>query len=811
MSFSAQEFMLARQKCRQWVPLITQQFRLRHVYQIIGFNLCPETAGSFYFTLHLTTMCAPFYTSEHLKNPHPKWEELNLKDMPNGSASCVVLRIWQHDDNGADKIVLTWGVHFSGLCYIGHKIADIQPKYFKNQSVIFYMQGGFYTSHLAVKTGLRKPIPFIKNLNLIDTLRSKVIYKRIAINAGRHEIQNSYNIEKLRRLQYLQIQIRKKGADVQNIRDKINVLNSYNVGSERENPALETVSSSSLSSVRYAPQLLTMNSLNKMLKEKPTTLQKQKMAKISRDIEVAKFKARLLSQEKDKKSVMIRASKQKYLEIMEENGERESDLMENYRILSKGSEKLKEYKKNILQHREMYSNIHVQLQQRRCQLLKQLSGIYPIDKTPDDKFSILGIHLPNSDVLADCSDTGLSVALGYIAHILIMISTFLQVPLRYPVTNYGSRSYITDNISSLLPDKDKDFPLFTRGKDKVQFTYAVYLLNKNLAQFRWLLGMNTADLRATLRNLLTFLQGPIDLSLRTALGAPPDQLPSNDSSTLVSLQRFGSISNISDPILDCIKNENRIKRSSSPPRKSPKKSSSLRCRSSECGKGLSEILAIPEAYLNKQISSDSFRNYMRTDRHLVEHDGGEDCCGRITPPATANNSFTNLIKITAGTEENSCDTANESPGITNIEQGTEALDSPTKLSTIISKTIKIYSDGQLQQKSVDVKQNRRISRSVGSYTDEEGGFTLRASFELGSDPLVNVTSDITPPSTEECQQELLEKWLANTPSLLCSREDLYPDDFSGVSTMEMPTENPLMARTDALLTTKSFNLIKPKQ
>lgn len=33
-------------------------------------------------------------------------------------------------------------------------------------------------------------------------------------------------------------------------------------------------------------------------------------------------------------------------------------------------------------------------------------------------------------------------------------------------------------------------------------------------------------------------------------------------------------------------------------------------RNLECGPGLSEILAVPEAFMNKQISSDSFKNFV---------------------------------------------------------------------------------------------------------------------------------------------------------------------------------------------------------
>lgn len=75
--------------------------------------------------------------------------------------------------------------------------------------------------------------------------------------------------------------------------------------------------------------------------------------------------------------------------------------MENYRKLSRAAEKLKDYKDNIMpQHREMYSQLNFQLHQRRKQLLQELLFIYPIEKLNNEKYTIQGIYLPNSDILA---------------------------------------------------------------------------------------------------------------------------------------------------------------------------------------------------------------------------------------------------------------------------------------------------------------------------------------------------------------------------------------------------------------------------
>jgi len=35
----------------------------------------------FYYTLHLTTMSAPFYTSEKIESKNPKWAEIEVRDL----------------------------------------------------------------------------------------------------------------------------------------------------------------------------------------------------------------------------------------------------------------------------------------------------------------------------------------------------------------------------------------------------------------------------------------------------------------------------------------------------------------------------------------------------------------------------------------------------------------------------------------------------------------------------------------------------------------------------------------------------------
>ncbi|KAA8586469.1 hypothetical protein FQN60_000305, partial [Etheostoma spectabile] len=52
-------------------------------------------------------------------------------------------------------------------------------------------------------------------------------------------------------------------------------------------------------------------------------------------------------------------------------------------------------------------------------------------------------------------DGSVAVALGYTSHLVLMISCFLQIPLRYPVIHKGSRSSIKDTITDRLTEKER--------------------------------------------------------------------------------------------------------------------------------------------------------------------------------------------------------------------------------------------------------------------------------------------------------------------------------------------------------------------
>lgn len=75
---------------------------------------------------------------------------------------------------------------------------------------------------------------------------------------------------------------------------------------------------------------------------------------------------------------------------------------------------------------------------------------------------------------------------------VLLIASYLQVPLRYPIHFGGSHSFILDNAPSIeatssdissdsevsISGRHAEFPLFLEGQDTTRAAYAVFLLNK---------------------------------------------------------------------------------------------------------------------------------------------------------------------------------------------------------------------------------------------------------------------------------------------------------------------------------------------
>ncbi|KAM4620537.1 UV radiation resistance-associated gene protein [Polymixia lowei] len=287
--------------------------------------------------------------------------------------------------------------------------------------------------------------------------------------------------------------------------------------SERKKNSLLQVDQSSVRNSYSVFSLLRLHTAQRAIKQTQVTVQK-----IGKEIEEKlRTTATCTERKKERECMQLRIGVlRSELERQRKALGRETDLRQKERAqlqkkeetfstqhqsLKEEKESLAKLQKECTAKREQFLKSNAQLTFRCRQLLSELSYIYPIDVANQSDYVICGVKLPNSEDFQAKDDGSVAVALGYTAHLVLMISCFLQIPLRYPVIHKGSRSSIKDTITDRLTEKEREFPLYPRG-ERFHFEYGVYLLNKNIAQLRYQHGLSTPDLRQTLPNLRNFLE-----------------------------------------------------------------------------------------------------------------------------------------------------------------------------------------------------------------------------------------------------------------------------------------------------------------
>ncbi|XP_047462682.1 UV radiation resistance-associated gene protein isoform X2 [Mugil cephalus] len=248
---------------------------------------------------------------------------------------------------------------------------------------------------------------------------------------------------------------------------------------------------------------VTVQKIGKEIEEKlrtTATCTERKKERECMQLRIAVLRSELLRQRKALgREIDLRQKERAQLQKKEEA------FSAQHESLKEEKESLTKLQKECTAKREQFLKSNAQLTFRCRQLLSELSYIYPIDVANQSDYVICGVKLPNSEDFQAKDDGSVAVALGYTSHLVLMISCFLQIPLRYPVIHKGSRSSIKDTITDRLTEKEREFPLYPRG-ERFHFEYGVYLLNKNIAQLRYQHGLTTPDLQQTLPNLKNFLE-----------------------------------------------------------------------------------------------------------------------------------------------------------------------------------------------------------------------------------------------------------------------------------------------------------------
>ncbi|XP_055637526.1 UV radiation resistance-associated gene protein [Toxorhynchites rutilus septentrionalis] len=593
--------MFDRPRCRDWSPLSTQQLRLRSLIQISGHNIrCDYPKCSVYFTLHTTTMSAPFYTSEKMDiHTNIIWPEINCPMMVKSSMRCVCIRVWQQTASASDglltktdgpvggagagdKQLFFWGVYFSGLVPLSRR----SEKRLKENTLVFQMHGGFFTSAdyilehderkaqfsvpqsktpnadsdspkisllsenkdlLCDNSNNRPPSWYSSNsllnvesktskhvndgssvstsFNLLDfdgrssvrttasptptEAETNLKIRYLFMEFFKSEVRPSYDVKRLLAIQERQRRIKYESESAKELTDRICMKSVYCLNLELFSDK-RLVYRSAASSHQNRGGM--GRQLSRLLYQEQEPLKPEMLLKaqdLRRRIELARFRCRILVQEKERVKGCIRQLRQKLNHITDINIESESTLMAQYRNYGKEKEGLYQQKLAYASEKESYRDLKAKVLVARHRVLRGLNEIYCIQKNNNGTCTINDITLPNAESYTDATPAlALSVALGYVAHTVMMCSSILNIPLRNPIKYEGSRSKMIDCVK-VLPTTDREFPLYCRsGPPTNALLYAVFLLNQNISQIKYYLCLSRGDPRATLSNLHDILNVP---------------------------------------------------------------------------------------------------------------------------------------------------------------------------------------------------------------------------------------------------------------------------------------------------------------
>jgi ankyrin repeat protein len=439
-----------------------RQRRLRHINFIMARNLGDADTNRLldtYFTLHEKEDSKPFYTSEVVPATlNPKWRRIDpsqFVDIESSAGECVifVVRLWTCHIRERHRLVAQCIIDLNRLGYVGE--TEVGFGSFPPNSLLFDMGDGLYTRD--------------------DTIAAMS-------SAGQLELVPP------------SIEVRKTGK-TSGLRDFTRLiatkrrLNEMRAKAKENRLAIEKM---------HAARLQCLNLAHKR------DLLKVGVAELKKELE----------------------ARQKTLQVEREVvRDARALLVPRARALSKSQIAFLAHNQQLIDERKAFDTdralliaILRSLDRRRWKLIGELNEIYPVHNAPTDNhcLCICGIRLPNSDSFLGCDEEEVATALGSVCHIILLISKYLEVPLRYPMRPMCSRSFVLDEITADVPTK---YPLYYRGVDKQSFATGVFLLNKNVEVLLESQNIRGFPLRHTLRNVQKLMQSASER--QSPSGAPP--------------------------------------------------------------------------------------------------------------------------------------------------------------------------------------------------------------------------------------------------------------------------------------------------
>ncbi|EDQ89953.1 uncharacterized protein MONBRDRAFT_7718 [Monosiga brevicollis MX1] len=125
--------------------------------------------------------------------------------------------------------------------------------------------------------------------------------------------------------------------------------------------------------------------------------------------------------------------------------------------------------------RQQIKEVSRQIEQRQLSMILQVHAIYIIRQV----CNLMG----RAPTLFICVQMTKDSPHGYVCHVLTLLSKYMNIPMRHPITYLGSRSSICDLSKELVQGQPRRYQLYYNKRDKDSYITALRLLNGNVMQF----------------------------------------------------------------------------------------------------------------------------------------------------------------------------------------------------------------------------------------------------------------------------------------------------------------------------------------
>eukprot|EP01103_Thecamoeba_quadrilineata_P015381 TRINITY_DN4843_c0_g1_i1.p1 TRINITY_DN4843_c0_g1~~TRINITY_DN4843_c0_g1_i1.p1 ORF type:complete len:781 (+),score=128.64 TRINITY_DN4843_c0_g1_i1:89-2431(+) len=428
--------------------LLPQLRGLRHILRILARNI---TTTSFlpdiYFSLHEgagEVAGPPIYTSETIKeSANPTWKELDMENITIKHPSVkyrveFTIKFWSIDPQNTVKCLAESSFNLARLGY--HAETLMSTLSYPPNCTLLQLEDGYYCREdVAAQLKLQRGKTHLK---ISDSTHETD-----------HRCLDSIDVEDIKEMIQLSRQIEENKNSIADTSNQI------------EHIIAQRSRRSSLHSKRDLARHRIINLHN----HHQSKIDKLSMLKEELQIKRTQSSERLARLQKMQQSMFVLKRELQAVQMEKNTLKNQCDLLSN----------------SAAAH--------------RTYLVANLISIFPIAKdNNDENFQILEIKLPDSQDFQGFDEEVIATGFGHVCHVLVILSRWFNLPLRYEMIPKCSRSIVIEVIDQTA----SRYPLYSRGVDINRFIYAIFLLNKNLEQLLNYKRLNSNySLYQTLKNL----------------------------------------------------------------------------------------------------------------------------------------------------------------------------------------------------------------------------------------------------------------------------------------------------------------------